>query len=137
MKKLSNLNLMQQSVLGNKLPKYVVPSTGFMNIEMTSRNVMLGMVKYSKAPKTLNEAIRLKSLNGVLPCDGGITTHVLRKPPPNAYGGMQAPQGIARGQRNGLQSNMDFEVHNIAKNAPVLARASNMFRGKISTLGKY
>jgi hypothetical protein len=132
--KFKNLNSMQQSVLGNKEPIRFVPSTGFGQWQMTSKMVKLGEVPYKKAPKTLNEAIRLKSLNGVLPCDGGITHHVLRGPPPNPNN-QQAPQGVARGQRHGLATNMDWEVHNISKNAPVLARASSQFRGQTSRLG--
>ena len=132
--KFKNLNSMQQSVLGNKEPLGIVPSTGFEQVQLTSKMVSLGQVPYKKAPKTLNEAIRLKSLNGVLPCNGGITHHVLRRPPPNPNN-QQAPQGVARGQRYGLAANMDWEIHNISKSAPVLKRASSQFRGQTSKLG--
>ncbi len=139
---MKNLTILEQSVLGKVEPiqqgnQVLVPSTGFGTVVMNSRMPDLGRVKYKKAPKTLNEAIRLKSLNGVLPCKG-ITELLgagpLRNPPPNPNN-QQAPQGIARGQRKGLAYGADWEYHNISKNAPVLPRASSAFRGLDSILG--
>ena len=133
-----NLTGMQQSVLGNVEPineynTVLVPTTGFGRASVNTRLPMLGEVPYIKAPKTLNTAIKLKSVNGVLPCKG-ITHHVLRNPPPNPNN-QQAPQGVARGQRRGLAYGMDWERHNINRNAPVLPRASSAFRGMDSKLG--
>ena len=134
------LNAMQQSVLGNDEPiqeynTILVPTTGYGKAQVTTRLPMLGEVPYIKAPKTLDMAIRLKSLNGVLPAKG-ITHHVMRQPPPDSSGGMQAPQGIARGQRRGLAYGMDWEPHDIRVSAPVLSRSSSVFRLMDSQLGK-
>ena len=94
---------------------------------------MLGLQKYKIAPNTLSTVIKMKSVNGVLPCNG-ITRIVLRNPAPSAAQGMQVSQGIARGQRRGLAYGMDWERHNISKAAPILARASSIYRGKNSSL---
>lgn len=131
-------NEMFQSVEGRREPhqgydQTFVPSTGFGQPVLNSRYPNLGTVPYQKAPNTLNMAIRLKSLNGVLPCRG-ITHHVLRGPPPNPNN-QQAPQGIGRGERKGLAYGMDWEPHNISLNASILDRASSVSRTGISHLG--
>ena len=112
----------------------LVPTTGFGRAQLTTRLPMLGETPYIKAPNVMNNAIKMKSLNGVLPVKG-ITHDVIRQPPPPAMGGIQAPQGIARGQRRGLAYSMDWQPHNISTGAKVLPRASSVFRLMESDLG--
>jgi len=132
------LSGLQQSVLGNCEPHQgkpwsFVPSTGFGRAVLNTRMPNLGTVPYQRAPNTMSSVIKMKSLNGVLPAKS-ITHHVLRNPAPNPNN-QQAPQGIARGQRLGLASNMDWEIHNISKDAPILPRASSVSRSGYSALG--
>ena len=81
--------------------KFVVPSCGLINEQLTNKDPQLGRVKYETAPNILNSAIDYSTARGVLPCIG-LTHHVLRVPPVNASNGYQVQQGYAADQPRGL-----------------------------------
>ena len=117
-------------MMGNKMARVTVPSTGMSIPTFGNSQPSLGEVKYTKAPPILNSAIDYSTRNGVLPCRG-ITNHILRSPNPipasNAY---QAPMGIGRGQDKGLAYSSRHPL-----NLPIMPIASSVFPGQNSTLG--
>ena len=114
---------------GNKMAKFVVPSSGMADGVFGNSQPRLGEVKYTKAPALMPSNIDYSTRDGVLPCKG-ITHHILRQdnpvPASNAY---QAPMGVARGQEKGLQ-------YSVPLNNPIMPFASSIFAGQNNPLGR-
>jgi hypothetical protein len=86
---------------GKSDAKFVVPSCGLINEQLTNKDPQLGRVEYQKAPNILNSAIDYSTARGVLPCIG-LTHRVLRVPPVPSSNSMQVPQGYGADQPRGL-----------------------------------
>ena len=108
--------------------KFVVPSCGLINEQLTNTDPQLGRVEYEKAPNTLNSAIDYSTARGVLPCIG-ITHHVLRVPPVNAANAYQVQQGYGANQPRGLAT------QSFKNDYPVLKPFSSINIGQPSKLG--
>jgi hypothetical protein len=108
--------------------KFVVPSFGMMNEQLTNKDPQLGRVKYEKAPNILNDSIDYSSARGVLPCIG-ITHRVLRVPPVNAANAYQVSQGYSSDQPAGLAT------QSFKNNYPALKPFSSVNIGQPTKLG--
>ena len=88
---------------GKKDAEVVVPKCGLANEQLKNSDVLLGRVKYEKAPNIMNQTIDYSMRRVELPCVG-ITHQVLRAPPIEASNAYQVSQGFGADQPKGLAS---------------------------------
>ena len=84
-----------------KNAKVVVPQMNLGSEQMTNSNVLLGLVKYEKAPNIMNQTVDYSMRRVALPCVG-FTHRVLRAPPIEGSNTYQVNQGYAANQPKGL-----------------------------------
>ena len=109
---------------GKKDAKVVVPSCGLINEQLTNKDVLIGRVKYEKAPNIINQTVDYSMRRVALPCIG-ITHKVLRAPPIEASNAYQVAQGYAADQPRGLASRSYYPT-----NYPILKPFSSINIGQ-------
>ena len=105
-----------------------VPKCGIMNEQLRNSDVLLGRVKYEKAPNIMNQTIDSSMRRVELPCVG-ITHQVLRAPPIEASNAYQVNQGFAADQPKGLASRSYYPT-----DYPILKPFSSINIGKPANL---
>ena len=124
-------DVFMHGIKNNPVPVIRNPRTG-MGAMPASVNVLPMRDVFEKQPKLFGAATDYSSHRTTTPCVK-LGINILRSAPVDGLNAYQAPQGIARHQKKGMQYALQAIPHNL--NAPLMPQASNFNAAFNSKLG--